>query len=178
MLLFSEGKSFDNAFLVYEPLSSDTILYYYCLHHTGLANDAKILVDNYPTYVLTTIPGELWDKDSIFKAITEYIDLDTRIIKTNYKKYYSGRFTPTRLAKDLTFSQISRLEENRLGLEGIYYEQVPERYFPTKVKASHILGYVKEVDRSIKSKLKNEKLVKSIRGPAGGYILEKNPKPF
>ena len=26
------------------------------------------------------------------------------------------------------------------------------------------------------SKLKNEKLVKSIRGPSGGYILEKNPK--
>ena len=26
------------------------------------------------------------------------------------------------------------------------------------------------------SKLKNEKLVKSIRGPAGGYILEKSPK--
>ena len=26
------------------------------------------------------------------------------------------------------------------------------------------------------SKLKNEKLVKSIRGPAGGYILERNPK--
>ncbi len=26
------------------------------------------------------------------------------------------------------------------------------------------------------SKLRNEKLVKSIRGPLGGYILEKNPK--
>ena len=26
------------------------------------------------------------------------------------------------------------------------------------------------------SKLKNEKLVKSIRGPAGGYLLERNPK--
>ena len=26
------------------------------------------------------------------------------------------------------------------------------------------------------SKLKNEKLVKSVRGPLGGYILEKNPK--
>ena len=25
-------------------------------------------------------------------------------------------------------------------------------------------------------KLKNEKLVKSVRGPSGGYILEKNPK--
>jgi len=26
------------------------------------------------------------------------------------------------------------------------------------------------------SKLKNEKLVKSVRGPSGGYILERNPK--
>ena len=26
------------------------------------------------------------------------------------------------------------------------------------------------------SKLRNEKLVKSVRGPSGGYILEKNPK--
>ena len=26
------------------------------------------------------------------------------------------------------------------------------------------------------SKLKNEKLVKSIRGPSGGYVLDKNPK--
>ena len=26
------------------------------------------------------------------------------------------------------------------------------------------------------SKLKNEKLVKSIRGPQGGYVLEKNPR--
>ena len=26
------------------------------------------------------------------------------------------------------------------------------------------------------SKLKNEKLVKSVRGPSGGYVLEKNPK--
>tara|TARA_Y100000817_G_scaffold59544_1_gene44239 strand:+ start:3534 stop:3959 length:426 start_codon:yes stop_codon:yes gene_type:complete len=26
------------------------------------------------------------------------------------------------------------------------------------------------------SKLKNQKLVKSVRGPTGGYILEKNPK--
>tara|TARA_B100001146_G_C16176845_1_gene432754 strand:+ start:169 stop:1437 length:1269 start_codon:yes stop_codon:yes gene_type:complete len=59
VLLFSEGKSFDNAFLVYEPLSSDTILYYYCLHHTGLANDAKILVDNYVPVTEPSIEASL-----------------------------------------------------------------------------------------------------------------------
>lgn len=59
VLLFSEGKSFDNAFLVYEPLSSDTILYYYCLHHPGLANDAKILVDNYVPVTESSIEASL-----------------------------------------------------------------------------------------------------------------------
>ena len=59
VLLFSEGKSFDNAFLVYEPLSSDTILYYYCLHHLGLANDAKILVDNYVPVTEPSIEASL-----------------------------------------------------------------------------------------------------------------------
>ena len=59
VLLFSEGKSFDNAFLVYEPVSSDTILYYYCLHHTGLANDAKILVDNYVPVTEPSIEASL-----------------------------------------------------------------------------------------------------------------------
>ena len=47
------------------------------------------------------------------------------------------------------FEQISKLEENKYNLKGIYYQQFPERYFPSKIRASHILGYVKEVDRSI-----------------------------
>jgi len=33
--------------MVFEPSVSDTVLYYYCLVHNGMANDAKILIDNY-----------------------------------------------------------------------------------------------------------------------------------
>ena len=44
---FSSDKSLENAFVVFEPSSSDTILYYYCLFHSGMANDAKILIDGY-----------------------------------------------------------------------------------------------------------------------------------
>ena len=59
------------------------------------------------------------------------------------------------MAKDLTFSQVSRLEENRLNLKGVYYQKFPERYFPSSVRASHILGYVKEVDKQIRESLTN-----------------------
>ena len=56
---FSSDKSLENAFVVFEPSSDDTVLYYYCLFHSGMANDAKILIDNYvekiPEIVATSI---------------------------------------------------------------------------------------------------------------------------
>ena len=56
---FSADTSLENAFVVFEPSTSDTILYYYCLFHGGMANDAKILVDGFveqvPEIVATTI---------------------------------------------------------------------------------------------------------------------------
>ena len=121
-----------------------------------LDRNGQILVDNLPTYVLTAIPGELSQKGEKFGLISKTIGLDSIIVSRNYKKYYRGRFISTRLAKDLTFHQISKLEENKLNLEGIYYQQFPERYFPSAVRASHILGYVKEVDKSIRATLKDK----------------------
>ena len=56
---FSENASLENAFVVFEPSSNDTVLYYYCLFHDGMANDAKILIDGFleqiPEAIVTTI---------------------------------------------------------------------------------------------------------------------------
>ena len=118
-----------------------------------LDRNGEILVDNNPTYVLTAIPGELSQKGEKFGLISNIIGLDSNRVSKNYKKYFRGKFIPTRLAKDLTFEQISKLEENKIDLKGIYYQQFPERYFPSKIRASHVLGYVKEVDRDIRENL-------------------------
>ena len=118
-----------------------------------LDRGGRILVDNIPTYILNAIPGELSNRDEKFQFIANIIDIDSSILLKNYKKYYRGRFISTRLAKDLSFKQISKIEENKLDIEGIYYQQFPERAFPSIVNASHILGYVKEVDRGIRSTL-------------------------
>ncbi len=126
----------------------------------GLILDRKgeILVDNYPVYVLTAIPGEMSNRNQQFKLIADYIESDSSIIKSNFKKYYRGRFSPTRLAKDMSFLQLANLEENKLNLEGVYYDQIPERFYPNKVRAPHLFGYVKEIDRLIRKDLKNRDL--------------------
>jgi len=123
-----------------------------------LDRHGEILVDNFPIYVLTAIPGEMKNRDMQFKMISDYIESDSATLASNYYKYYRGQFIPTRLAKDLNFEQISRLEENKLDLQGIYFDQIPERYFPSLVKAPHLFGYVNEVDRDIRKSLINEEL--------------------
>ena len=45
--VFSNDKPFDNAFVVFSPSADDTQLYYYCLFHSGMANDSSIIIDNY-----------------------------------------------------------------------------------------------------------------------------------
>ena len=82
-----------------------------------LDRNGQILVDNLPTYIINAVPGELPDKNSTLSLISKTIGVDSASLHKNYKKYYRGRFIPTRLAKDLTFSQVSRLEENRLNLK-------------------------------------------------------------
>ena len=51
--IFSNDTLFDNAFVVFSPNSDDTQLYYYCLFHSGMANDAKILIDGFKEEIET-----------------------------------------------------------------------------------------------------------------------------
>ena len=120
-----------------------------------LDRNLQILVDNLPTYILNAVPGELSGKKETFGFISNILKMNPEVLTNNFVKYYRGKFIPTRIAKDLTFDQISRLEESRFNLEGVYYQKFPERYFPSNVRASHILGYVKEVDRQIRNSVED-----------------------
>ena len=142
-----------------------------------LDRNGEILVDNYPVYVLTAIPGEMSDKRNQFKLIADYIESDSSKIRSNYKKYYRGRFVPTRLAKDMSFLQLANLEENKLNLEGVYYDQIPERFYPNGVRAPHLFGYVKEVDRTIRGQLSNKDLYE-LGDLVGWSGLEKHYESF
>ncbi|MFQ6606207.1 MAG: penicillin-binding protein 2 [Fidelibacterota bacterium] len=114
-----------------------------------LDREGRIIVDNNPTYILTAIPGEMEDPARNFQVISRCTNIDSLTLVTNYEKFYRGRFVASRLAKDLTFDQLSRLEEHKTELTGVNYKQFPERYYPTPTHASHVLGYVREVDKSL-----------------------------
>tara|TARA_B000000475_G_scaffold225320_1_gene189333 strand:- start:172 stop:1422 length:1251 start_codon:yes stop_codon:yes gene_type:complete len=51
--IFLNEDSFDNAFVVFTPSVNDTALYYYCLFHSGMANDSSILIDGFEIETIT-----------------------------------------------------------------------------------------------------------------------------
>ncbi len=112
-----------------------------------LDRNGEIIVDNAPTYVLIAQPNIIGNIDSTISIISRLINCDSTLLSENYKKYYYGYFTPVRLIKDLTFKQISLLEEHKLDLPGIEYKQIQERHYASDMNGSHFLGYVVEVDR-------------------------------
>jgi penicillin-binding protein 2 len=118
-----------------------------------LDRHGEIIVDNFPTYILYGIGAEIINEKHNYNVISQSTGIDTTILKKNYQNYYRNRFVPTRLAKDLTINQLSRLEEEKNELSGIIYKQFPERAYNQKIHASHVLGYLKEIDRQSIEKL-------------------------
>ena len=54
---------------------------------------------------------------------------------------------PTIIAKNLSFKQISEIEERKLEFNAFEYLPFNERIYPSSFSHSHIIGYLKEVDR-------------------------------
>ena len=111
-----------------------------------LDRNGAIIVDNFPTYIIYGIDAEIINKQKNYDIINKTTGIDISILKKNYTNYFRNKFLPVRLAKDLTILQLSRLEEKKHDLSGIIYKQFPERIFNDEIRASHVLGYLKEFD--------------------------------
>ncbi len=111
-----------------------------------LDRNGAIIVDNFPTYIIYGIDAEIINKEKNYDIINKTTGIDISILKKNYTNYFKNKFLPVRLAKDLTILQLSRLEEKKHDLSGIIYKQFPERIFNDEIRASHVLGYLKEFD--------------------------------
>ena len=112
-----------------------------------LDRNGEVLVENYPTYILTVTPYQLDNKEEQFNIISNIINTPLEKINQRYEKFYQGRFLPTVIAKNLTFSEISQIEERRLELSGFQYKRFDERLYSDVLNDAHILGYLRELDR-------------------------------
>lgn len=113
--------------------------------------NGKLMVDNKPSYSVTITKKE-FDTNAI-GVVSTMIDVEPQFIRDELKKIEgTNRFIPTRIMRDVDFRVISFIEENREILKGIDYSIDPIRLYPTEFKASHLIGYAKEISQSMLKK--------------------------
>ena len=129
-------------------------------------NNGKIIASNKSIYTVSLIKDELIDEDLEIQKLSNYLKKDKDIILNNLDKYYQGRFLPTLIAKNISIEGLSLIEEHRYELPGVFYSNLPVRYYPNinEIKLSHVLGYLREINHSELKEFSSQKYLK------GDYI--------
>ncbi len=110
----------------------------------------KALVENNPSYTLTIIPYEF--RESALPLLQSMFGLDSNIVRYRLSQERPGSFDPVKVAHNLTFDMIARLEENRESLPGVGYTVENQRDYRMLSSLAHLLGYTREISPALLKK--------------------------
>ena len=128
-------------------------------------NDVRV-VDNRPSFTVTIMPYE-FDRGTV-DYLGRMLSLDPAFIRDRVKRgeEYS-RFAPVKIKRDIDFRELSVLEENHDRLPGVDYQVESKRWYVTPARASHILGYTKEISENQNRSLGGEYTQGDVAGSSG-----------
>jgi penicillin-binding protein 2 len=111
----------------------------------GLIYDSEgnVIVGNNPSYTLTVTPFK-FDWNSL-PLLVRMFQVDSNVVRYRVSRAGMQSFEPVKIARDLTFRQLSLLEENRTLLPGVNYVVESRRIYSMKPRMAHLLGYTKEI---------------------------------
>jgi len=106
-----------------------------------------LVVDNRPAFTVTVMPFEF--NKRVIPRLAALLSLDTNFIADRLRKGETySRFAPVKIKRDIDFRVLAALEENRERLPGVDYQVESKRFYTTPARASHLLGYTKEISET------------------------------
>ncbi|MFQ5901525.1 MAG: penicillin-binding protein 2 [Thermodesulfobacteriota bacterium] len=117
--------------------------------HRGKIFDrnGKVLVENRPAFILTVVPEDVRDWEKLKERLTNLVQISKEEIQDRLEKA-KGRppFKSIVLKRDLSWEEVARLEMFKIDIPGISMDIEPRRFYPYGSFASHLLGYLGEID--------------------------------
>jgi len=104
----------------------------------------RLIVDSRASYSITVTPCEFNEKTIPLLSSVLDVERDVMAERINRGRLYSI-FAPARIKRDVDFRTLAFIEENRDKLPGVGYQVETRRSYPTEVRASHLLGYAREI---------------------------------
>jgi penicillin-binding protein 2 len=111
-----------------------------------LDREGRMLAGTRPAFGLEVIPSEVQGSGVTFAALGRLLETDAAGLEQQVaKKRGRERFQPVRLADDLSFTELARVESHRHALPGVVTEARPRRHYVEGILGAHLLGSIGEV---------------------------------
>ena len=152
------------------------------------------IVTNRPSFNVVWVREDNKIDDEWLKKITKILGIDvSEILEKIRKMAHNPGHIPVRLAEDIDWETVAKIENNRMDLPGIKIEVVPLRVYHWGNHASHLIGYLAEINKEdlaaseqgvyrggdLVGKMGLERLrEKDLRGEKGRNYMEVNALGF
>ena len=104
-----------------------------------------VLAENRPSYTIAAAPFET--SDETVDYLGRLTGLDAQAIRNRIRDPSVNRFNPIPVQRNVSFEIACRVEEHLLDLPGVLVQITPGRMYGMGTLASHVLGYVSEINR-------------------------------
>ncbi len=118
-----------------------------------LDRNGVVLAENRASYTIAAAPFEISDEtvDYLGQLTGQHVEA----IRKRVRDPALNRFNPTPVQRDVSFEIASRVEEHLLDLPGVIVQITPSRMYGMGKMASHVLGYVSEMNPQELEELKD-----------------------
>jgi len=111
-----------------------------------LDRDGEVLATSRPAFGLQVIPSELRRPELTFAVLGRLLEADPEELRRRVGQPRGrARYQPVRLASDLEYPELARVETHRYALAGVVTDVRARRHYVGGRLAAHVLGTLGEV---------------------------------
>jgi len=114
-----------------------------------LDRKGRVLAHNRPSFEVSVIPEDLKVNPEVLTKVGAMLDMDQEEIQNRLQSQKRRPpFKPVKIKSDIDWNELALLEFHRVHLPGLLVDVRPRRTYNYGDLASHLIGYLGEVDES------------------------------
>jgi len=113
-----------------------------------LDRKGRILAHNRPSFEVYLVPEDLKGNPEVLPVVGEMLKIAPNEIEEKLHPNRRPPFKPVKIKSDIDWNQLALLESNRVHLPGLIVDVRPRRTYNYGNLASHLIGYLGEVDEN------------------------------
>jgi penicillin-binding protein 2 len=133
-----------------------------------LDRSGRVLAHNRPSFEVYLVPEDLQLNPEVLTKVGGMLNMGQDEIKEKLKSLKRRPpFKPVKIKSDIDWSELALLESNRVHLPGLLVDVRPRRAYNYGDLASHLIGYLGEVDENELKELKGPYRMGALIGKYG-----------